>query len=111
MKKLWKCNVCGYIHEGEQAPDACPKCGAPKEKFSALSSMDAEKIFEADRTNTIHMEIIAEVDKLTALCREGIELKLDPPCVSLFEKAIAEFKVIKQRCKAEIETHVNKAKW
>lgn len=111
MKKLWKCNVCGYIHEGDQAPDTCPKCGAPKEKFSALSSMDADKITMADRTNTIHMEIAAGADRLSALCREGIELNLDPPCVSLFEKALAELRVIKQRCKAEIEGHVNRAKW
>ncbi|MCX7884810.1 MAG: NADH peroxidase [Caloramator sp.] len=32
MKK-WVCTVCGYVHEGEVAPDKCPQCGAPKEKF------------------------------------------------------------------------------
>jgi len=26
------CNVCGYIHVGV-APDECPICGAPKDKF------------------------------------------------------------------------------
>lgn len=26
------CSVCGFIHEGS-APDKCPVCGAPKEKF------------------------------------------------------------------------------
>ena len=30
MKKLWRCGVCGYLHAGDEAPDACPKCGAPK---------------------------------------------------------------------------------
>ncbi|OGL46643.1 MAG: rubredoxin [Candidatus Schekmanbacteria bacterium RBG_16_38_11] len=32
MKKL-KCKVCGYIHEGIEPPERCPRCGAPKEKF------------------------------------------------------------------------------
>ena len=32
MKK-WVCSVCGYVHEGPEAPEACPVCKAPKEKF------------------------------------------------------------------------------
>lgn len=32
MKK-WICIVCGHIHEGEDAPDVCPICMQPKEKF------------------------------------------------------------------------------
>lgn len=35
MKK-WKCNVCGYIHEGDEAPKECPQCGAAKEEFALL---------------------------------------------------------------------------
>ena len=25
----YKCKVCGYIHEGNKAPDVCPVCAAP----------------------------------------------------------------------------------
>ena len=32
MKK-YVCLICGYVHEGDSAPDACPVCKAPKEKF------------------------------------------------------------------------------
>ena len=32
MKKF-VCSVCGYVHEGDEAPDYCPVCKAPKEKF------------------------------------------------------------------------------
>ena len=32
----WVCNVCGYVHEGPEAPDACPLCKAPKDQFKAL---------------------------------------------------------------------------
>ena len=27
----FKCKVCGYIHEGEEAPEKCPVCKQPKE--------------------------------------------------------------------------------
>ncbi len=29
------CQVCGYVHEGDAAPDFCPQCKVPAEKFSA----------------------------------------------------------------------------
>ena len=29
----WVCSVCGYVHEGDQAPEKCPQCGVPAEKF------------------------------------------------------------------------------
>ena len=32
MKKF-VCTICGFIYEGETAPEKCPQCGAPKEKF------------------------------------------------------------------------------
>lgn len=111
MKKLWRCSVCGYVHEGEEAPEACPKCGAPKDKFAALSPEEAEKIYKSDRTNDIHMELIRLAGKITELCSEGIGLNLDPPCVSVFNKAKDDAWVIKQRSKAELEGHMKKGKW
>lgn len=108
---LWKCSVCGFVHEGDDAPEKCPKCDAPKEKFSALSEEDAKKIYDSDRTNDIHMEIIELAMKIKELAKEGIEINLDPPCVSVFEKAHNEAWVIKQRSKAEIAGHVSRGKW
>ena len=32
MKKF-RCTVCGYVHEGDSAPDFCPVCKVPAEKF------------------------------------------------------------------------------
>ena len=32
MKKF-VCSICGYVHEGDSAPEKCPQCGAPSEKF------------------------------------------------------------------------------
>ena len=33
MKK-WVCQVCGYVHEGDTPPEACPQCKAPASKFT-----------------------------------------------------------------------------
>jgi len=37
MKKF-VCQVCGYVHEGDSAPDSCPQCKAPSSKFTEQSS-------------------------------------------------------------------------
>ncbi|MDE5754383.1 MAG: NADH peroxidase [Oscillospiraceae bacterium] len=31
--KTYVCPVCGYVHEGEEAPEKCPQCGVAGEKF------------------------------------------------------------------------------
>ena len=36
MKK-WVCSVCGYVHEGDEPPERCSQCNAPKEKFNEQS--------------------------------------------------------------------------
>ena len=36
MKKKFICTVCGYVHEGDQAPEKCPMCGVPASKFKEL---------------------------------------------------------------------------
>ena len=44
------CTVCGYVHEGDSAPEKCPMCGVPAEKFNkveegaALSYADEHRI-------------------------------------------------------------------
>ncbi len=111
MKKLWRCSVCGYLHQGDDAPDACPKCGAPKDKFTVLTDEEADKIYKSDRTNDIHMEIVKLTMRIAELATEGIEINLDPPCVALFTKAVEEAWVIKQRSKAELGGHMKKGKW
>ncbi len=36
MKKF-VCSVCGYVHEGDSAPESCPICKAPASKFTEQS--------------------------------------------------------------------------
>jgi len=33
---LWKCNNCGYIHEGNSAPELCPACAHPQAHFEVF---------------------------------------------------------------------------
>ena len=44
MKK-WVCQVCGYVYEGEAAPEKCPVCKAPASKFKL---MDEERGWAAE---------------------------------------------------------------
>jgi len=32
-KIVWKCRNCGYLHEGEEAPETCPACLHPRSYF------------------------------------------------------------------------------
>ena len=36
MKKF-VCSICGYVHEGDSAPEKCPQCKAPASKFNEAS--------------------------------------------------------------------------
>ena len=44
MKKF-VCTVCGYVYEGETAPEVCPVCKAPASKFKEQSG---EKTWAAE---------------------------------------------------------------
>lgn len=41
MKKKFICTVCGYVHEGDSAPEKCPLCGVPASKFKELPQDEA----------------------------------------------------------------------
>ena len=36
------CQVCGYVHEGDEAPEKCPVCGVPAERFNKLNEEEME---------------------------------------------------------------------
>lgn len=43
MKKIWRCTVCGYLHEGDSPPDACPLCHATADKFELVVPVAANR--------------------------------------------------------------------
>lgn len=36
--KKFACTICGYVHEGANAPEKCPQCSAPASKFEEKSN-------------------------------------------------------------------------
>ena len=43
MAKKFRCTVCGYIHEGDAAPEKCPLCKVPAEKFVEIEEKQGER--------------------------------------------------------------------
>lgn len=37
VKVVWRCINCGYLHEGNEAPDKCPACVHPQAYFEILA--------------------------------------------------------------------------
>jgi hypothetical protein len=110
MRKKWKC-VCGYIHDGEEAPGHCPKCGAPAEKFTLLDDKAAELVERSRRTNTLHCRLVDLARQIEWVCREGIEDNLDPGCVDVFQKSMAGAWQMMKLSMTEVQGHMAKGKW
>ncbi|MCP4338662.1 MAG: rubredoxin-type Fe(Cys)4 protein [Desulfobulbaceae bacterium] len=36
--KRWRCAVCGYVHTGNEPPEKCPVCDAPKQMFQEIDA-------------------------------------------------------------------------
>ncbi len=108
---MWKCSVCQYVTDAAEAPDTCPRCGAPKEKFVKLADDKANLVKRSRLTNGLHQELHAVLDKVEEISNKGIADNLDPACVKVFEKALRDAKEIKQWVKAQIEDHNGKGKW
>ena len=41
MTKKFICTVCGFVHEGDHAPEKCPQCKVPASKFKELVESEA----------------------------------------------------------------------
>ncbi|MDR2091010.1 MAG: NADH peroxidase [Clostridiales bacterium] len=59
MKKFI-CSVCGYVHEGGDAPDFCPQCKAPKAKFSEAAG--GSKSFDVPFADEHRIGVAAGLD-------------------------------------------------
>ena len=109
MKK-WKC-VCGYIHDGDEAPDVCPKCGASSDKFTLLDDKAAELVERSRNTNALHARLVNLGRKVEQVCKAGIEDNLDPACVKVFQRSLAHSYEIMKMSMTEMQGHMNKGKW
>ncbi len=110
MQKKWKC-VCGYIHDGDAPPHACPKCGAPAEKFTELDDAAANLVERSRHTNALHSRLVTLGREMEAVCKDGIDDKLDPGCVKVFEYALDQAYVIMKLAMTEMQGHMGKGTW
>ena len=60
MKK-WICTVCGYVHEGENPPEACPQCGVGPDKFELQDDSSAELIWADEHRIGVAQGVDAEI--------------------------------------------------
>ena len=109
MKK-WKC-VCGYIHDGDEPPARCPKCGAAAEKFAVLADKAAGPVERSRHTNALHCRLVNLARKIERVCKDGIEDNLDPGCVDVFQKSLARSYEMMKLSMTEMQAHIAKGKW
>ena len=57
MKKF-VCTICGYVHEGDAAPEFCPICKAPAEKFKEQAG---EKTWAAEHVVGVAQGVDEEI--------------------------------------------------
>ena len=72
--KKFKCTVCGYIHEGDAAPEKCPVCMAPASAFVELKDEKKKGLFSDKNGNayiimysTVMVVIVATLLAVAAL--------------------------------------------
>ena len=109
-QKKWKC-VCGYIHDGNEAPERCPKCGAPTERFTPLDDGAAELVERSRRSNALHCRVVDLARQIERACKNGIEDSLDPGCAQVFEITLARSYEIMKLSMTEMQVHAAKNKW
>lgn len=109
--KFFRCKACFYIHEGDYAPDSCPKCGAPAEQFELLTENVAGLIVRARKSNDLLMKSVKAFDELKTLANEGIKDNLDPACLNFYQRVSECSELLKKIAIAEIQSHVQKNKW
>ena len=54
----WVCNVCGYVYEGDAAPEKCPVCGAPASKFT---KQEAEMTWAAEHVVGVASDVPEDI--------------------------------------------------
>ena len=57
MKKF-VCTICGYVHEGDAAPDKCPVCNAPASKFN---EQEEERTWAAEHVVGVAQGVSEEI--------------------------------------------------
>lgn len=59
--KKFRCKVCGYVHEGDKAPEKCPACQAPASEFEEIKEDTAPAKKGIDRNSNAYTIIYSAV--------------------------------------------------
>lgn len=73
--KSFVCSVCGYVYVGEEAPEFCPQCKAPKAKF--VEKKEGEALVWADEHR------IGSVEGIDPEVVEGLRANFNGECTEV----------------------------
>lgn len=59
--KKFRCKVCGYVHEGDKAPEKCPQCQAPASEFEEITEDGAKKKKGIDTNSNTYTILYAAI--------------------------------------------------
>lgn len=61
MIKKFICTVCGYVHTGAEAPEVCPQCKQPKDKFKEFVETEGKLAWADEHRIGVAKDVDAEV--------------------------------------------------
>lgn len=70
----FRCTVCGYIHEGDAAPESCPQCKSAGSKFAEVTG--AAMIWAAEH-------VIGTARNVDPRVVEGLQLNFNGECTEV----------------------------
>jgi rubrerythrin len=73
MKKFI-CTICGYVHEGDSAPEKCPQCNAPASKF--VEQTDTEMTWADEHRIGVAKDVDPEI-------LEGLKMNFTGECTEV----------------------------
>lgn len=76
MEKKWICTVCGYVHTGAEAPESCPQCRQPKEKFAEQVETEGAMTWADEHRIGVAKDVDAEV-------KEGLQAHFMGECTEV----------------------------
>jgi len=103
MMKKWKCSICGEIVEGEHAPERCPLCKAPAEKFNEI-------VEENKGWATEHVIGVGKAPEVPAEIIEGLKANFMGECTEV-GMYLAMARVAHREGYPEIGLYWEKAAW
>lgn len=70
------CKVCGYVHEGDSAPEFCPICKASKDKFEVMSE---ERAFVTEHV----IGIVKDTQDMDEMILQGLKENFAGECTEV----------------------------